>query len=80
MAEHVDATDQAPPAGEPIHLPGPSLLPVLVALGVTIALVGVVLNWFVFGAGVAITVYTIARWIREMRAEMADLPLEHPEH
>jgi len=80
MAERIDATDQAPPAGEAIHLPGPSFLPVLVALGVTIAIVGVVLNWFVFGAGLAIALYTIVRWVREMRADIADLPLEHDAH
>jgi len=80
MAERVDATDQAPPAGEAIHLPGPSMLPVLVALGITIAIVGVVLNWAVFAAGLAIALYTIVRWVREMRADIADLPLEHDAH
>ena len=68
---------QVPPAGEPIHLPGPSYLPVLVALGATIALVGVVLNWYVCGLGVAITVVAILRWVGQVRQEMDDLPLEH---
>lgn len=68
---------QVPPAGEPIHLPGPSYLPVLVALGATIALVGVVLNWYVFGLGVAIMVVAIVRWVGQVRQEMDDLPLEH---
>ena len=35
---------QVPQAGEPIHLPDPSYLPVIVSLGVTIALVGVVMS------------------------------------
>jgi len=30
-----------PPAGEEIHLPGPTILPVLTALGITLLLVGV---------------------------------------
>ena len=80
MAERADsqaADGQPPPPGEPIHLPGPSYLPVLVALGSTIALVGVVLNWYVFGIGLAITVVTILRWVGQARAEMDDLPLEH---
>ena len=68
---------QVPPAGEPIHLPGPSYLPVLVALGATIALVGVVLNWYVCGLGVAIMVVAIIRWVTQVRQEMDDLPLEH---
>ena len=68
---------QVPPAGEPIHLPGPSYLPVLVALGATIALVGVVLNWYVCGLGVAIVVIATIRWVGQVRQEMDDLPLEH---
>ncbi len=69
--------DQVQPPGEPIHLPGPSYLPVLVAFGLMIALVGVVLNWIVFGIGVAITVVATLRWIGQVREEMDDLPLEH---
>lgn len=71
------AENQVPPPGEPIHLPGPSFLPVLVAFGAMIALVGVVLNWFVFALGIVIMVIAIVRWISQVRHEMADLPLEH---
>jgi Cytochrome c oxidase subunit IV len=77
MAEHLEDTGQAPPAGEAIHLPGPSYLPVIVAVGTTIALVGVVLNWAVFGLGVLITLIAVVRWIGQARTELADLPLEH---
>jgi type IV secretory pathway TrbD component len=80
MAERIEANSAVSPAGEAIHLPGPSYLPVIVAVGVTIALVGVVLNWVVFGLGVAITVVAILRWVSQLRAEMAELPLEHLEH
>jgi len=80
MAERTEsqaADGQVPPAGEPIHLPGPSYLPVLVAFGATIALVGVVLNWYVFGIGLAIMIVSIIRWVVQVRQEMDDLPLEH---
>ena len=77
MAEEISQNGEVPPAGESIHLPGPSFLPVIVAVGITIALVGVVLNWVVFGIGVAITVVAILRWAGETRADIADLPLEH---
>ena len=77
MAEQISHDGEVPPAGEVIHLPGPSFLPVLVAAGITIAVVGVVLNWIVFGIGVAIAVVTIWRWAAETRADVADLPLEH---
>ena len=34
-----------PPVGEEIHLPGPSLLPILNAAGITLALIGITLGW-----------------------------------
>jgi hypothetical protein len=77
MAEEIASADEVPPPGEPVHLPGPSYLPVLVALGVTLALVGVVVNVVVFAIGVAITVVVTIRWIRETRRDIAELPLEH---
>lgn len=70
--------DEALPApSEQVHLPGPSYLPVLVALGTTIALVGVVLSWVLCAIGTVILVLSVARWIRGAREEMAELPLEH---
>jgi hypothetical protein len=80
MAERIQATGDVPPPGEAIHLPGPSYLPVIVAFGFTIALVGVVLNWFVFGAGVAITLIAVVRWSLSTRRDIAELPLEHETH
>jgi hypothetical protein len=66
-----------PPPSEEIHLPEPSYLPALTALGITIAVVGVVLSWIIAGMGALIAVVAIARWIRQTREEMAELPLEH---
>jgi type IV secretory pathway TrbD component len=70
---------EAPPAapGEPIHLPGPSYLPVIVAFGLTIALVGVVVNFWLLVIGMVTTIVAIARWVGQARAEIAELPLEH---
>ena len=77
MAEPLKQSTEVPRAGEAIHLPGPSYIPAIVALGVTIAVVGVVLNWFVFGAGILITLISVGRWIGHTRRDIADLPLEH---
>lgn len=77
--EHSSAISGDPPLprpGEPIHLPDPSYLPVLVALGVTIVLVGVVLNWVICGLGVAITLVVVLRWVGQTRRDMSHLPLE----
>ena len=66
-----------PPRGEEIHLPDPSYLPVVVAAGTTVVVVGVVINLALAGIGLAITVVAIVRWVRQTREEMAELPLEH---
>jgi hypothetical protein len=68
---------EAPPAGEAIHLPGPTYLPVVTAVGITIVVVGVVQSWVIVALGVVVTLVAIGRWIRDTRQDMAELPLEH---
>ena len=76
--EQVDgAGGHLPAASEAVHLPGPTYLPVLVAAFTTIALVGVVLNWVVFGISLFVVILCIGLWIRDVRKDIADLPLEH---
>ena len=78
MAEEVRVSDpSAESAGEAIHLPGPSYLPVATAFGLTIAVVGIVLSWIIVGIGLVIAVIAIWRWIGETRRETSELPLEH---
>jgi len=78
MAEEVRVSDpSAEEAGEAIHLPGPSYLPVATAFGVTIAVVGIVLSWVIVGIGLVIALIAIWRWIGETRRETSELPLEH---
>jgi hypothetical protein len=76
MAEQLEGGSLPPPTEE-VHLPEPSYLPVLVALGITLALVGVILTWFLTGLGLVIFLVAAVRWIRQTREEMAELPLEH---
>jgi hypothetical protein len=66
-----------PPAGEEIHLPGPSIQPVLLAFGITIAIVGITTFFALVVAGVVLTIATIAVWIRDTRREIDELPLDH---
>jgi hypothetical protein len=78
MAEQpVRPDEQAPAAGEPVHLPGPSYLPVLVAAGTSMAVVGIVIWWVLVVIGAIVMLIPLARWIRQTREEMAELPLEH---
>jgi hypothetical protein len=63
-------------AREQIHLPGPSLLPLFAAVGLTLAIVGLVLSWLFVVAGGLLVLITAVRWIRTVRAELASLPSE----
>jgi hypothetical protein len=65
-----------PPVGEEIHLPGPSILPVLTALGITLALVGVTTFIELTIIGVLLTVGCVVRWIKDTRREVDELPLD----
>jgi hypothetical protein len=67
---------EIPPAGEEIHLPGPSLLPILTAVGITLALVGVTTFIELTVVGVIMTVVCIWRWISDTRREIEELPLD----
>jgi len=69
-----------PPAGEEIHLPGASLQPVLLAFGITIALVGVTLGIFLLISGLILSVAVIIRWIADTRRDMRALPEDLSEH
>jgi hypothetical protein len=68
---------EVPPVGEEIHLPGPSILPLLTAVGITLALVGVTTFIEFTVVGVILTVVCIARWIKDTRHEVNELPLDH---
>jgi uncharacterized membrane protein (DUF485 family) len=68
---------EVPPVGEEIHLPGPSIQPVLLAFGITIAIVGVTTTVFLVIAGVILTFAVIVVWVRDARREIDELSLEH---
>ncbi|MGD0982102.1 MAG: hypothetical protein ABR946_11585 [Solirubrobacteraceae bacterium] len=71
------AESPPPPVGEEIHLPGPSILPLLLAVGITCALVGVTVSIILVVLGLAITIPAIVLWIRTTLADIAELPPSH---
>jgi len=80
MADEVHvhhAESEADEAGEGIHLPGPSYQPVALALGITLAITGVVIYFPITVIGLVITLVTLYLWIRDTRREISELPLEH---
>jgi hypothetical protein len=72
-----EADPEVPPAGEQIHVPGPSLMPLLLAVGLTLALVGITTTLILTGIGVVITIPVLVRWIRSARSDLAELPPSH---
>jgi O-antigen ligase len=75
-AEHEEIVD-APPVGEQIHMPAPSLLPILNAVGLSIAIVGITISVIFIVAGLLLFVVTTILWIRDARRELDELPLDH---
>ncbi len=67
----------APPSGEDIHMPEPSLLPILNAVGVTLALVGLTLSIAVTIIGLLLFLATLVSWIRAAAHELSELPADH---
>ena len=72
-----DVEQQAPPVGEEIHLPGPSLIPLLCAIGITLTVIGTTINWLISIVGAVIFILTTIRWIRDTRRDVSQLPEEH---
>jgi Flp pilus assembly protein TadB len=67
----------APPAGEEIHLPGPSLLPLLCAVSITLIVIGTTINLILSVIGLVALVLIIIRWVADTRRDIAELPEEH---
>ncbi len=70
----------APPAGEEIHLPGGSLQPLGLSVGITLAIVGVTTSIVMVVVGVLLSVAMLYGWIRDARREFNELPAEHGHH
>jgi hypothetical protein len=68
---------EIPPTGEEIHLPGPTILPLLTAAGITLAVIGITLSKMLLVAGVILTIVCVVRWIMDTRREIDELPLDH---
>ena len=77
MSDVADHSHEAPPVGEEIHLPGPTLIPFLNAIGITCLVIGTTLGIFFLITGAILFVVTTFLWIRDTRRDVAALPEEH---
>jgi len=75
-----DIPQDAPPVSEEIHLPGPSLIPLVCAVGITLMVIGTTINWLFSILGLIIFLLSVIRWIRDTRHDVQALPEEHHHH
>ncbi len=72
-----EVEQQTPPVGEEIHLPGPSLIPLMSAIGITLTVIGTTLSLIISAIGLIIFIVTTVLWIRDTRRDIDQLPEEH---
>lgn len=77
MSEESRYDPGTPPAGEEIHMPAPSILPLINAAGLALAIVSLTLTWWLVGFGLIVFIVTAVRWIADVRRDIDELPLEH---
>lgn len=69
---HIDKTDWTTPPVEP--LPRPTYMPLVMAIGITCILWGIVTSVVISEVGVILFVVALAGWIRELRHEQREHP------
>jgi hypothetical protein len=72
-----DVDPQTPPVGEEIHLPGPTILPFVCAIGITLIVIGTTITWILTIIGAIIFLVTVLMWVRDTRRDIESLPEGH---
>jgi hypothetical protein len=83
VAEHVAMPheDLGPPAvAEEIHMPASSIIPLINAAALSLAIVSITLSWWLVGFAVIVFLWTTIQWIIDTRREIASYPLDHSHH
>ena len=70
----------APPAGERVHMPESSILPLVNAVGLALAIVSLTLSWYLVALGAAVFLVSTIKWIADVRHDISQLPLDHDSH
>jgi hypothetical protein len=77
MSDEQNLDPGVAPAGEEIHMPRPSIIPLINAAGLAFAIVSLTLQWYMVAVGLIVFVVSAIVWIRDVRRDIEDLPLEH---
>ena len=72
-----ESDPNVPPVGEEIHLPGPSGLPFINALGISLLVVSTTLGLPFLIVGAILFLYSTTRWILDTRRDIESLPEDH---
>jgi hypothetical protein len=65
------------PVGEEVHMPAPSILPLVNAASLALTIVSLTLSWYLVGLGGFFFIVTSIKWIADVRRDIEHLPLEH---
>jgi hypothetical protein len=76
----IEEDGTVPPIGEEIHMPAPSIIPLINAAALALAIVSITLTWYLVIFGGIIFLWTTVRWIADTRRDIAALPLDHSHH
>jgi UPF0716 family protein affecting phage T7 exclusion len=74
--------DRTPPVGEEIHMPGPSVLPIITAGAITLIVVGTTVHLIFPGlvwslVGLVVLIICVYLWISSTVRDVSSLPEEH---
>jgi hypothetical protein len=67
-------------AGEEVHMPAPSALPLINAAALALTIVSITLSWWLVGFGAIVFLSTTVLWIRDVHRDIDELPLDHSHH
>jgi hypothetical protein len=76
----IEENGTVPPTGEEIHMPAPSIIPLINAAALALAIVSLTLSWYIVIFAGIIFLWTTVRWIADTRRDIAELPLDHASH
>lgn len=81
MSDHVeDLNGSAPPAGDEIHMPESSIVPLVNSAALAGAIVCITLSWLLVAVFMAVFLISTIRWVADTRRDIAQLPLDHSHH
>ena len=76
----IDDNGTVPPVGEEIHMPASSIIPLVNAAALALAIVSITLSWYIVIFAGIIFLWSTVKWIGDTRRDIAELPLDHAHH